>query len=220
MPTLNTDIFKKRFTIAPPEITGAILHLCHEIAPGSQPKYVTVTPETEAQISECFSNVEAKVATAGGEILYGWTIWIWPNVFVEAEHHAVWRQGDELVDVTPHVHGERRILFLPDPERIYDSVHHKRIINVKRSLGVISAAQAFIDASDSMAEYIEEVSDGLVMNADPVIGSILHHETQRAMAAVIFQLARRLKPHDPCLCSSGRKFRKCCGPLIDLTITL
>jgi hypothetical protein len=60
------------------------------------------------------------VARDGGEILYGWAIWEWPRVFIEAEHHAVWSKGGCLTDVTPQVPPADTILFLPDTERAYD----------------------------------------------------------------------------------------------------
>lgn len=217
MATIHTDIFHKRFTTTPPTISDPILRLCREISPSHKPGYVTVAPEPDAKISECFGNVEAKVKAAGGSILYGWSIWMWPRVFIEAEHHAVWQNGDDLIDVTPHENGERRILFLPDPDRTYDSVNHQRLINVKRSLGELHMVDEFIAASDRLMEYVEACSDGLAVNMDQATAAVLHRETQHAMAGIILQLASRLRPHDPCLCISGRKFRKCCGPLIDLT---
>jgi hypothetical protein len=38
--------------------------------------------------------------------------------FIEAEFHAVVKQGSSLVDITPRIDGEKKILFVPDHKRI------------------------------------------------------------------------------------------------------
>ena len=49
----------------------------------------------------CFENVRDVIAGRGGEIVYGWLVWQHGGIFVEAEHHAVWRKPtEELVCVT------------------------------------------------------------------------------------------------------------------------
>lgn len=54
----------------------------------------------------------------GGEAVYGWCLWLFPGVWVEAEFHTVWRSSDdELIDVTPKVGGEKAIMFVIDPTR-------------------------------------------------------------------------------------------------------
>lgn len=138
-------------------------------------------------------------------------------MFIEAEHHAVWDDGTgTLTDITPHVCGEKRILFLPDPERIYDFEGKKRIINVKRSLGEVREAQKWIDASDYLARYLEAHSVGaeITVNRDHL--AILARAVEHAKGEVLVALARRTRPHEPCVCGSGQKFRKCCRPLIHL----
>ncbi|WP_163158052.1 hypothetical protein [Bradyrhizobium uaiense] len=148
MASVKAEIFTKRFTTTPNSISAAVASLCDELSPDHRPVRVPVRSGSGTVIGECFHNVQAKVAKDGGSITYGWLIWEWPRVFVEAEHHAVWNDGNALIDVTPHIHGEFDVLFLPDPQRVYDYEGRTRLINVKRSLGVFKNVEGWIIASD------------------------------------------------------------------------
>jgi hypothetical protein len=110
----------------PPEITPQVRELTRsKIGPDSEPLFVEVTPEPWCKCADCFENVRRKVAKHGGSIQFGWAVWEWPGVFLEAEHHAVWAPpGDgALVDITPCEFGSTRRLFLPDDAAIYDFEH-------------------------------------------------------------------------------------------------
>jgi hypothetical protein len=45
----------------------------------------------------------------------------------------------------------------------------------------------------------------------------LQNAVRQAMAATLVELASKTNVNDPCICASGRKFKKCCRPLIDLS---
>ncbi|MBX9624339.1 MAG: hypothetical protein K2X82_11075 [Gemmataceae bacterium] len=116
----------------PNELTPDVTELCGAIRPGVDPVYVPVRPEPGCTVSNCYPNVTRVVAERGGSQVYGWALWRQPGFMVEAEHHAAWRTPDgELIDVTPHADGEARILFLPDPGRVWEGV---TIPNVRRPL--------------------------------------------------------------------------------------
>ena len=104
----------------PERLDSTVLHFCSSIRPEAAPVYVPVVADRQAVPRNCYLNVKRRVAEEGGSILHGWTIWYEPGRFIEAEHHAVWVSPDgRHLDVTPHVDGETRILFLPDPERVW-----------------------------------------------------------------------------------------------------
>lgn len=104
-------------TTTPASVTAPILSLCRKVTAKSLPVFVNVRPLPEAAVNQCFFNVSDHVRSSGGSPVYGWTVWEWPGLYVEAEHHAVWRDDDGgLVDVTPKSNNEHRILFLPDPK--------------------------------------------------------------------------------------------------------
>lgn len=216
MPTVDPSIFKKNFTTTPQIISADVLALCHEINPAYTPVWVPTYPDQNARVGECFANVGEKVQREGGAIVYGWAIWEWKRVFVEAEHHAVWEKDKTKIDITPHTNGEEKILFLPDPDRIYDYNENKRLPNVKRSLDEISSVAEWIHATDRYHKFIEEHS----------IGNQIHYtqkelypytsDVMNTWAMVLVDLARKTKVNDRCFCCSGKKFKKCCAPLINL----
>jgi hypothetical protein len=122
--------------------------------------------------------VNRKVTREGGRIVYGWAIWEWPRVFLEAEHHAVWSDGDRLVDVTPHVPASYCILFLPDPQRVYDYHTGKRFLNVKRSLGEFPSVEGWIEATDGIQRYMEGNSNGSIVTMDRQVAAALYQEAR------------------------------------------
>lgn len=106
----------------PAKVTDKIMELCSRAVPGVEPAYVPVEAQEWSLPNECFPNVRQMVQERGGQQTNGWAIWQWANVLVEAEAHSVWRSPEgELVDIAPHKNGETEILFLADPDMIYDN---------------------------------------------------------------------------------------------------
>lgn len=73
------------------------------------------TPETH----NCLVNCMVQQKYHGGDIVFGWVIWQDTTIrFCEAEFHCVWRDlTGGLFDITPRVDGEKRVCFVPDPQR-------------------------------------------------------------------------------------------------------
>lgn len=116
-------------------------------------------PEIDAEISECFSNVERKVAADGGATEYGWVLVEgMPSVLLEAEFHAVWLKDGERLDVTPRSaeFPQDRILFLPDPNRTFEGV---QIDNVRVALKHDRLIGQFIEVSE---QYFDHINAGLL----------------------------------------------------------
>jgi hypothetical protein len=113
-------------TDTPEAIDEAVLAFCARVAPGRVPEYVEVMPGAGARVAYCFDNAAAAVAAGGGAVAHGWAIWRWPGRYFEAEHHGIWRRPDgTLIDVTPMLYGQRRILFLSDPEAVFDPARYR-----------------------------------------------------------------------------------------------
>lgn len=195
-------------TTTPPKITRAVRRLVEAMKPGGEAAYLTVQPEADAVVNECFPNVEAKIARAGGRMLCGWQLWEWPNVLIEAEFHAVWVSPvGELVDITPKPHGETRILFVPDERKHYDGT---AVDNVRMPLRDDQLIRHFIRASEAIVRVLnrgERASQyGYV--------SVPAHEIeplQQIQSFLGHSLASRLRDHDPCICGSGGKYKRCHG---------
>jgi hypothetical protein len=98
MPAVDPAIFERKCTRRPKAVSKEILKLCADISPALVPIPVNVAPEPSAELNNCFHNVASIVAKNGGAILYGWSLWEWPRVFIEAEHHAIWDNNGERAE--------------------------------------------------------------------------------------------------------------------------
>jgi hypothetical protein len=205
-------------TTTPKTITSVVEDFCRSIAPDT-PVYVPIHPEPNAQIGECFFNVQEKVAASGGDIVYGWNIWEWPRVYIEAEHHAVWRSPDgDLIDVTPQPDGEGRILFLPDQDKVYDWEGHKRTDNRRQAIADDPLVEEYLKLSAEMVTYMESNSTGrivtlqkedilpLLAKQNDLLGYIKKKYSRTSGRASSNKIGR----NDPCSCGSGKKYKKCC----------
>ena len=104
MPAISTDLFKKSYTTSPKELSPAVRAFCAGINADAKPSYIAVQPDNEAQPSECFNNVAAKVDRDGGSLVYGWLAKIMEATGepVRARHYAaraiarVRKGGDRL----------------------------------------------------------------------------------------------------------------------------
>ena len=125
-------------TITPDEIGPAILQLCRKVlgidenASLQPPIYVPIKPVLDAPVNWCFPVVAGKIERDGGSIQHGWIIWEVPDTFIEAEFHAFWvSPSGEYVDVMPRPAGFTRILYLPDPKRVWTG---EQIDNIRMPL--------------------------------------------------------------------------------------
>lgn len=96
----------------PKNISPEIEKLCGEIVPSQVPVFLDIETETDMVPLDCFVNIQKKKEKDGGSIQYGWKIWEWSKIMIEAEFHAVWvSPQNHFVDITPE-HGDiSRILF-------------------------------------------------------------------------------------------------------------
>jgi hypothetical protein len=129
---------------APPKNTDRLVgRFCHSISPEEKPVFIPVVPLADGEQNDCFVNVEKKMATDGGSQIFGWAIWEWPGVFIEAEFHSVWKSPEgHLVDVSPNVPPFPWILFLPDPNRKYKGA---QIDNIRKACRKDPIIREFIE---------------------------------------------------------------------------
>lgn len=194
-------------TTTPHRIDKTVTDFCRGINSG-QPEYVPVLPEADTKTGECFHNVLRQVERNGGAIEYGWHIAIWPGVFIEGEHHAVWRAPDgRAIDVTPPVGGVQRILFLPDPECVYDYDTERRRDNVRKALTNDPDVREFLALAAELTALIEDNSEGLVVSVPRDELTALTRRQQHHYKAMLQKFLRR---NDLCPCGSGQKYKRCC----------
>ncbi|SEJ01382.1 SEC-C metal-binding domain-containing protein [Frateuria terrea] len=189
-------------TTTPARIDSSVRHLIESLAPGGQASYLDVRPEPGAAFDGCFSNVRAKSERDGGRMLCGWQLWEWPRVLVEAEFHAVWLSpGGQMEEITPKRHGETSVLFVPDERCGYEG---KVVDNVRVPLDDDQLIHHFIRVSRAI---VEASADGTRAGDRPKrIASL-----RRAQRFVGHSIHAGLREHDPCLCGSGSRYRRCHG---------
>lgn len=206
-------------TSTPIRITEQIKKFCEEIDKSQKPYHVPVKPENWAESIECFHNVKTKVEKDGGKIQFGWTIWEWPNLTIEAEFHAIWISPENIpIDITPNAANIQKILFLPDSVREYDySSEYYRVDNIRRPLSNNPLVLDFIKISEQIFEAEEKYFPGPLIYPDNPAFELLEELKQKQMS-IQLQLMSQSQPergkpgrNAPCPCGSGRKFKKCCG---------
>ena len=99
----------KYVATTPTQVTPAISAFC-----GGEPVYLEIRPDKDAALGRCYDNAASAAECLGGKVVHGWLVWELPGVYLTAEHHAVVEVDGELVDLSPTLAGERRVLFYPD----------------------------------------------------------------------------------------------------------
>lgn len=83
----------------------------------------TKPDDFEPYEQECYYNVAQMIKKHGGEPVYGWVLWE-SSSMIEAEAHCLYKNLEGVVlDITPRVSGENKILFVAD-SRINISLKH------------------------------------------------------------------------------------------------
>lgn len=187
-------------TTTPRSIDEEVLQLCKEIANIGGLQYVDVIPEQYSTFNNCFPNVKKTVEKRGGIQIYGWSIWKWTNIFIEAEAHSVWKSPEGiLTDVTPHIGGEDRILFLEDK-------------NLKYNGTMIKSIRKPLTSSPLVKEYIELA----IKKEDVIINTVgktvsLTGDIVQKMFYIENIFKSKVGRNDLCPCQSGLKYKRCCG---------
>jgi SEC-C motif len=202
-------------TRTPVAVTDPIRQLCERISPGVEPVYISITPDAKCKPLDCFGCVKRKVEMNDGRIQYGWAIWEWPGVFVEAEHHAVYEppEGPPWLDITPSPEPQiRRRLFLPDNAASYDFDNE----------GVLRDNIRLAPSNDPLIHqfFAASAERSRILNTVPGVGTISLDATTAARlsavenekARLFLSLAMKYTPQSArCFCGSDKKFKRCHG---------
>ncbi|WP_313952800.1 hypothetical protein [Accumulibacter sp.] len=200
--------------VTPAEVSRELASLCASLAPSVEPIYVSAKPIEGAPANECFPLVEATVSREGGDALFGWSLWEFPGVFVEAEFHVVWSSPtEELIDVTPKNHSVGRILFLPSKDAVYSG---RQINNIRRSISNDPCVTEYFATFDREFELINRGARAdqhgeikLTNSEADEYNSI--KERQALLFPQILSIAAPIGAYTPCPCNSGKKVRWCHG---------
>ncbi len=198
--------------IVPKIIDKNIQKFCKKINYKEKPKFINVVPVNCAKINECFINVNNFVKENGGEIIYGWAIWLHPHCLLEAEFHGIYKDKiGNLVDITPHKDNLNQILFLEDSSLKYEGYS---INNIRKNLSnsklidecIIAWNEIYNIQNTGKNKYKhgEIILDECQSERFIYLNRLIHNNLFNFFANL------KLKPNDTCICGSGLKFVDCC----------
>lgn len=200
-------------TTTPRSINKNVLKLCSQITTGT-PLYVPVRPDGSAESQQCFQNVVRKINRDGGSQCVGWRIWERPELYVEAEFHAVWRTPlGELFDITPLPDDERTILFLFDKTRPYKD---RQRDNIRMPIVESLPLRNIFAAKEQQFRILNRGSRARIAEGAISLRGVEMDEyerTEHRIAVAEKMLERGLNDRSKCLCESGRAYVRCCGKL-------
>jgi hypothetical protein len=175
----------------PGTLTPALEAVLRQVSP-QPPLFVEVTPVGDSAPMHCYGNVERLVSGRGGEAVSGWIVYEGGSGrYLKLVHHHLWRTPDgTLVDPTPS--DERRNLFLPDPTPDREQAAHyiQMDDSAETAAGIEFMKRLDGDHLRMMGMFKAAISDA-----------------QRTPA----RRPAPIRRNSPCPCSSGRKFKRCCG---------
>ena len=170
-----------------------------------------IAPQMGAEPLDCFGNVRRALEQHGGEIIFGWTIWEWPSVYIEAEHHAVWRNPDgELADITPAQDGNQTRVFVVDLEATYDFENEGvRRDNIRKALSRDPNIEEFFRYSELRNDVMNGIPGVEEVQIPMAVARQLQTIEQQRAALISAIGMSHTGPNDRCFCGSGLKFKKC-----------
>lgn len=196
--------------IVPEKITNTVIRFCSMVSPRQQPVYVPVKPESYSLPSECFPNVENKTSHDGGSIAYGWKIWLYPDFFIEAEFHSIWKSPEgAYIDITQDNPPISKILFIPDGKKKFTGY---RVDNIRYNF----SGNQLVDIYIEIAKCIYLIT---THNSEPYAYATnlkgVELELMKEMAPwgikIESMLRNGISRNASCPCGSDIKFKSCCG---------
>jgi hypothetical protein len=189
--------------------------LCRQINADSTPSYVAISAEPGCEANDCFECIRQKVEREGGRIQFGWSIWEWPHVYVEAEHHAIYEPpgGGTPRDITPSADPQvTRRLFLPDDSATYD-FENEGVLRDNRRLALVDdpLVREFFAAAEKRLAILNSIPGVGTVEVDPNVALALQ-AAEMELAGIVHRLGMKYTPQNArCFCGSGEKFKRCCG---------
>lgn len=208
----HLDIMGKVLTQLPSEVTPEIQRACVRIGLADHPRFIDISPDPSAKVNKCIFNVLTAASAGRGTAVVGWKIHAWPQVLVEFVGHAVLRTDVGLVCITPDGYGEAKVLFVPDARIEF---------NPSDPMARMPARRVACTDHEDVAAFIrtQEQMDAIRMAYPPQSGYFLVtgpaaarlQGLERAQRRAFRDIALRTVGHNaPCICDSGRPFKKCC----------
>lgn len=191
--------------------TAHVAEFCRQISVDYAPVIVPIRPDENCEPLECFNNVRRKVEREGGSIRFGWAIWEWPNVYLEAEHHAVYElQSGTYIDLTPSLETETHRLFLRDDSATYDFNNQgMRIDNRRHALANDFLVQQFFQTASRINKEMNKIPGVGAVKTD-LSTALRLQALEEEKLRLVYEIGRKYTSRNArCFCGSGLKFKHC-----------
>lgn len=193
----------------PKRLTKTIEEWCQEINPGHSPVYINVDRRLSSGNEEdCFANVARKMAAEGGSFQFGWAIWEWADLILEAEFWAVWvDERGQWLDVTPRSRGDK-LLFLPD-DRI--TPQGKPVDSILKPIFEHPLVVEYLQVNKTIWQITDQMTEAGKNDLAVCEAVAPYIEHKSRLEKDLESLAGGIGRNDRCTCGSGKKFKNCCG---------
>lgn len=191
--------------IVPKRLTGKMVEFCETIGKPGAAVYIPFYPEDGIKIYDCMGAVKQKIMRDGGRACYGWVIWQWANMILEAVAYIMWKGDDgRLIDVTPEKGDYESVLFIPDPG--LDSLEEMgRRIPITNSVLV----KELLEITDKCENVMRENTCRTPADVERMREIILPYKKRKD--EILRIISRPADRNETCPCGSGMKYKKCCG---------
>ena len=87
---LRDFIFTGNILTTPLKIDKKVMQFCRKISPNESPIFLENQPLSWSRLNYCNKNVEKMIQLSNGSMVLGYKIWYVPEIYIEAERHAIW----------------------------------------------------------------------------------------------------------------------------------
>lgn len=196
-----------------PKMNDKVREFCHSISAESEPIYLPVTPTPGAEIRKCGVNVNKHIEMYGGSYELGWIIFHMPNLYYEAEPHAIWIDEKNCRhDITPHEETVEKILFLPDDTHVKQlfEKHGKWPPTITKPCTHSPLVKEYLDISNNaFLNYFNIGQPGC--SPDEAVRATCNKAEIDRYDRLLEIFSQKAERNEPCPCQSGLKYKKCCG---------
>ena len=198
----------------PRDITSSVRSACRLVS-DSEPVFVNVVPPSWALVNKCAINAKRYVEENEGEVVFGWAVSIWNKVLIDCIGHAVVKSNEQYIDVTPNKYDDKKILFVRDDGITFDySDEMSRLPSKNIALSSAKDVKRLVNIEAELYSIKTKypVTAGMIAPLPEDANTILKLETEKQQITPKI-IVNHTHHNDPCVCGSGRKFRKCCQGL-------
>ncbi len=201
-------------TKVPKFISPELKQACFKVSGSEEVGFVEVEARDKYKSNKCAYNARDEAESVGGQLVFGWSVFVWENVMFDFIGHAVVELDGRYYCVTPSKQDDKKILFVPDKTITFDfenpnsrlpskEVAISKRPEVKKLLGVREQVRAIkIKYPVSSGNIQVSIEDGKAIA-----------ELERLQSDLVDRVNYLLHPiKESCPCGSGKQFRKCCRP--------